>query len=156
MISIDIPGFKKLELIHLVSDYNGTLALDGQLLPGVADILTALAPLIKIHVITADTFGLAHSQLANLPVKLTIAPVESQAQTKLQFVTELGVETVVAVGNGRNDRKMLKAAAVGIALIQREGGSAQSIVSADVVCTNVIDALDLLLNPKRLIATLRS
>lgn len=156
MISIDIPGFKKLELVHLVSDYNGTLALDGQLLPGVADILNSLAPLIQIHVITADTFGLAHSQLVGLPVELTITPVESQAKTKLQFVTELGADTVFAIGNGRNDRRMLKAAVVGIALIQREGGSAKSIANADVVCSNVIDALELLRNPKRLIATLRS
>jgi len=156
MISIDIPGFNKLELTHLVSDYNGTLAVDGQLLPGVADLLNALAPVIKIHVITADTFELARSQLAGLPVELTIVPVESQAKTKLQFVNELGADTVVAIGNGRNDRKMLKAAAVGIALIQREGGSAQSIAKADVVCTSVVDALELLLNPKRLTATLRS
>ncbi|MGZ4955505.1 MAG: HAD family hydrolase [Methylobacter sp.] len=156
MISIDIPGFNKLGLTYLVSDYNGTLAVDGQLLPGVADILTALAPVIKIHVITADTFGLARSQLDGLPVELTIVPIESQAKTKLQFVTELGADTVVAIGNGRNDRKMLKAAAVGIALIQREGGSAKTIVKSDIICTSVIDALALLLNPKRLIATLRS
>jgi P-type E1-E2 ATPase len=156
MISIDIPGFHKLELLHLVSDYNGTLAVDGELLPGVADLLASLAPTIKIHVITADTFGLARAQLADLPVELIIAPAESQADTKLQFVTDLGAETVVAIGNGRNDRKMLKAAAVGIALIQHEGGSAQSIANADLVCYSVIDALNLLRNPKRLIATLRS
>lgn len=156
MISIDIPGFQKLELVHLVLDYNGTLAVDGELLPGVADLLVSLAPLIKIHVITADTFGLARAELADLPVELTIAPVESQADTKLQFVNGLGAEHVVAIGNGRNDRKMLQAAAIGIALIQREGGSAQAIANADLVCHSVIDALNLLRNPKRLIATLRS
>ena len=156
MISFDIPGFRKLELVHLVSDYNGTLAVDGQLLPGVADLLNSLASNILIHVITADTFGLAKSQLAGLPVELIIAPLESQAETKLQFITELGVESVVAIGNGRNDRKMLQAAALGIALIQREGGAAQTLANADLVCTNVLDALELLLNPKRLTATLRS
>lgn len=156
MIFLDIPGFRKLELVHLVSDYNGTLAVDGQLLPGVADLLNSLASNILIHVITADTFGLAKSQLAGLPVELIIAPLESQAETKLQFITELGVESVVAIGNGRNDRKMLQAAALGIALIQREGGAAQTIANADLVCTNVLDALELLLNPKRLTATLRS
>lgn len=156
MITIDIPGFKKLELLHLVSDYNGTLAMDGKLLPGVADLLESLASLIKIHVITADTFGLAHTELSGLPVELIIAPTESQADTKLQFVNDLGAEHVVAIGNGRNDRKMLTAAAIGIALIQREGGSAQSIANADLVCNSVIDALNLLLNPKRLIASLRS
>jgi len=156
VISVAIPGFRKLDLAHLVADYNGTMALDGQLLPGVADVLIRLAPAIRIHVITADTFGSARAQLAGLPVELTIIPVESQAAAKLQFVAALGAETVVAIGNGRNDREMLRAAALGIALVQREGASAEAIASADVVCSSVIDALDLLRNPKRLIASLRS
>jgi soluble P-type ATPase len=156
MITIDIPGFGKLELAHLVSDYNGTLAFDGKLLPGVAEALASLAPSVHIHVITADTFGLAKARLSTLPVKLTITPVESQADAKLRYVTELGANSVVAIGNGRNDRKMLSAAALGIALIQREGGAAETLASADVVSTSVLDALELLCNPKRLVATLRS
>jgi P-type E1-E2 ATPase len=156
MITIDIPGFRKLELAHLVSDYNGTLALDGNLLPGVAETLSNLALNIHIHVITADTFGLAKAQLAALPVKLIITPAESQAEAKLQFVSELGANTVVAIGNGRNDRQMLSAAALGIALIQREGGAAETLARADIVSVNIIDALELLRNPKRLVATLRS
>lgn len=156
MISIDIPGFRKLELVHLVSDYNGTLALDGKLLPGVAEALSSLALNIHIHVITADTFGLAKAQLAALPIRLTITPVQSQAEAKLQLVSELGADTVVAIGNGRNDRKMLSAAALGIAIIQRESSAAETVASADVVSTNILDALELLHNPKRLVATLRS
>lgn len=156
MIEIKIPGFRELRLRHLVLDYNGTLAQDGQLLPGVGDILRELAPDLQIHVITADTFGLAASQLAGLPVKLTITPVESQADAKLAFVTGLGLDGVVAIGNGRNDRKMLQAAPLGIALIQKEGGSTETLAAADVASANILDALDLLRNPKRLIATLRS
>ncbi len=156
MISVEIPGFRKLELTHLVSDYNGTLALDGKLLLGVAEALVSLAPSICIHVITADTFGLAKAQLAELPINLTITPVESQAEAKLQFVFELGANSVVAIGNGRNDRKMLSAAALGIALIQREGGAAETVTSADIFCSNILDALELLRNPKRLVATLKS
>jgi P-type E1-E2 ATPase len=156
MISLNIPGFKQLELSALVCDYNGTLAVDGQLLPGVADALKTLAQHLHIHVITADTFGLAKSQLADLPLELHITPLESQAQTKLDFVNSLGAQSVVALGNGRNDRLMLQAAAVGIALIQREGGAAQTLASADLVCTSVLDALALLTIPKRLTATLRS
>lgn len=156
MIEINIPGFRNLQLNHIVSDYNGTLAVDGKLLPGVREAIIALAPDIQIHVITADTFGLAAGQLSGLPVNLTITPVESQAEAKLAFISRLGVDTVVAIGNGRNDRKMLSAAAIGIALIQREGASAVSLASADVVSLNILEALDLLRNPKRLIATLRS
>lgn len=156
MISINIPGFKQLKLRHLVSDYNGTLALDGVLLPGVADALKVLSQHLRIHVITADTFGLAKHQLEGLPLELHITPVESQAETKLALVNSLGAELVVALGNGRNDRLMLQAAAVGIALIQREGGAAQTLASADLVCTSVQDALTMLTTPKRLTATLRS
>jgi soluble P-type ATPase len=74
----------------------------------------------------------------------------------LAFITALGPESVEAIGNGHNDRKMLKGAALGIALIQREGGATETLASADLVSMNILDALDLLKNPKRLIATLRS
>jgi soluble P-type ATPase len=109
-----------------------------------------------VHVITADTFGLAKDRLAGLPVGVTIIRGESRDQAKLDFVTKLGNERVMAIGNGRNDCKMLAAAAVGVAVIQREGAYAATVMSADVVCSHILDALDLLLQPKRLIATLRS
>jgi len=156
MIEIDIPGFGSLRLAHLVCDYNGTLALDGHLLPGVGEALRGLAPLLSIHVITADTFGLAAGELAGLPVALTVTPPHDQAAAKLAYVQGLGAESVVAFGNGRNDCQMVKAAGLGLGLMQKEGGAAQTIASADVLATNVLDALDLLRHPLRLRATLRS
>jgi len=156
MISIEIPGFGKLDLAHVVVDYNGTLALDGLLLPGVGEALAELARQIRIHVVTADTFGLAEQQLMGLPVALTIMPVASQAEAKARFVSQLGADSVVAIGNGRNDWKMLSVAAVGIALVQREGAAAETLVNADVVTVSILDAIDLLRNPRRLVATLRS
>jgi soluble P-type ATPase len=71
-------------------------------------------------------------------------------------VQKLGAEHVCAIGNGRNDRKMLAAAAVGVALVQREGSAGEALACAAVVVTDVLDALDLLRRPARLIATLRS
>ncbi|MBD1874373.1 HAD hydrolase family protein [Nodosilinea sp. FACHB-131] len=156
MIDIPIPGFRHLQLAHLVLDYNGTLATDGRLIPQAGDTLAALSEALQIHIITADTFGLAQGELADLPLSLTITPVENQAETKLAYVADLGTERVVAIGNGRNDRQMLKAAALGIALVQREGGAAETLISADVVSTSILDALDLLRQPRRLVATLRS
>lgn len=156
MIDINIPGFRHLQLAHLVLDYNGTLAIDGQLIPQAGDTLAALSEALQVHVITADTFGLAQSELADLPLNLTIAPPENQVETKLAYVTDLGVERVVAIGNGRNDRQMLKAAALGIALVQGEGGAVETLVSADVVATSILDALELLRQPRRLVATLRA
>jgi len=156
MISIDIPDFGPLELHHLVSDYNGTLALDGFLHAGVAERIRALAKVLAIHVVTADTFGVVREQLAGLPVTLTIIPAENQAFAKLKYVEQLGAKQVVAVGNGRNDRKMFAAAALAIALIQEEGLAAATLFEADLVTTSVTDALDLLDNPDRIKATLRS
>lgn len=132
------------------------MQLDGQLLPNVRKALEALASRVEVHVITADTFGLAEQLLAGLPVSVTIIPGEFQDQAKLDFITGLGREKVMAIGNGRNDCKMLAAAAIGVALIQREGASAVTLMNADVVCTCILDALQLLSYPKRLIATLRS
>lgn len=156
MISIDVPGFRKLDLRHLVLDYNGTLALDGRLLPGVAEKLSQLARHVQIHVITADTFGLAKSQLVALPLTVTVTAAEGQAQAKRQFVSGLGADTVVAIGNGRNDREMLDAAALSLALIQREGCATETLASAHIVSTSILDALELLCSPKRIVATLRS
>jgi soluble P-type ATPase len=156
MIAIAIPGFGAIELRHLVLDYNGTLAVDGTLIAGVRDALSALAEELEVHVITADTFGRAGIELAGLSVNLTIVPENAQAEAKRAHVERLGAQSVFAIGNGRNDRMMLAAAAVGVAIVQSEGGAAEAIASADVVAKSITDALDLLREPKRLIATLRS
>ena len=156
MIEINIPGFCHLQLAHLVLDYNGTLAIDGHLIPQVGKKLTKLSHDLHIHVLTADTFGLAKTGLAGLPLDLTIAPPEDQAETKRAFVSDLGAEQVVAIGNGRNDGPMLKAAALGIALVQQEGGAVETLLSADIVSASILDALDLFNHPQRLVATLRA
>ena len=155
MITIDIPGFGALALEHLVLDFNGTLAVDGELLPGVAERLAALGSRLSIHVLTADTHGTAARALARLPCTLAVVPPSGQAQAKRRFVESLGTERVAAIGNGRNDRLMVEAARVGIAVLQREGAAAGTLAAADVVVPAIEDALDLLVHPLRLVATLR-
>ena len=156
MITIDIPGFRKLELSHLVLDYNGTLACDGKLIDGVNDRLAALSENLTIHVLTADTFGQAKSGLQNVSCQLSILAVDDQAKAKLTYVQKLGLDSAVCIGNGRNDRLMLRDAQLGIAVILGEGAATETLNAADLVCTDICTALDLLLNPVRLIATLRS
>ena len=155
MWSLDIPGWKKLEIRFLVFDYNGTLAVDGKLLPELGEKLKQLAGTFEIHVVTADTFGKATAELKGLPCKLKILPKENQAEAKREYVAALGAANVAAIGNGRNDRLMLETAALGIALIQAEGAAVATVNNADVVCTRAVDAFNLLLFPKRLTATLR-
>ena len=156
MIEIVIPGYRTLRLQHLVMDYNGTLAQDGSLLEGVRSRLDSLADQLHLHVITADTFGQAKSNLAALSCEVLILPAENQAQGKLSYIKSLGQGQVAAIGNGRNDQLMLAAAALGIAVMQEEGAAFETISAADVVMSDIRLALDLLLYPKRLIATLRS
>jgi soluble P-type ATPase len=156
MIEIIIPGYKTLLLRYLVMDYNGTLAVDGVLLDGVRERLMALSEKMALHVVTADTFGIARSQLTGLPCELAILPVENQAVAKLAYIQRLGEAQVVAMGNGRNDQRMLQAAALAIAIIQGEGAALETCQAADVLAPDIQAALDLLLHPKRLIATLRS
>ena len=155
MIKISIPGYKELHLRFLVLDFNGTLAADGKLLKGVAEKLNELAGKLEVHVITADTFGKAKAQLKGMKCKFIIIDEAEQQSQKLGYIAELGAESVVAIGNGRNDALMLKHAALGIAVIQNEGACSETLMAADVVCTNIIDALELLENPLRLKATLR-
>jgi soluble P-type ATPase len=156
MIEIIIPGYKILNLQHLVMDYNGTLAVDGILLDGVRRRLISLSREVQLHVITADTFGIAREQLSGLPCELAILPVENQASAKLAYIQHLGEAQVAAMGNGRNDQLMVQAAALGIAILQGEGAARETCLAADVLTPDILTALDLLLNPKRLIATLRS
>jgi soluble P-type ATPase len=156
MIQLDVPGYRKLKLTRLVMDYNGTLAVDGQLEPGVGEVLAVLAAQIAIHVVTADTFGRAAEQLKDMPVALSILPPGHQDVAKRDFINRLGCTGTVAVGNGRNDRLMLHAAELGIAVILREGAAAGTLAAADIVCNGILPALELLSHPLRLAATLRS
>ena len=156
MIEFFVPGYRALSIFHLVMDYNGTLARDGILLEGVQSRLDTLAGQLQLHVITADSFGLATDQLAGISCQLVILPGKEQAGAKLAYIQKLGVDQVAAIGNGRNDRLMLEAAALGIGLIQAEGAAFETLSAADVVMPDIQAALDGFLFPKRLIATLRS
>ena len=156
MIEIAIPGYRVLQLDHLVLDYNGTLACDGDLLPGVKSRLEDLSKRLQLHVLTADTFGKARTALTGMPCELSVLSGERQDVDKFFYIEKLGASRVAAIGNGRNDRLMLKAAALGIAVIQNEGAAVETLIEADVVTPDIVVALELLQHPLRLVATLRS
>ncbi|GAB6096926.1 HAD family hydrolase [Desulfatiferula olefinivorans] len=155
MAHITIPGLTTLSIDHLVLDYNGTLAVDGQLRDGVAERLTALSRDMAVHILTADTFGTVTDTFRDLPCTVSILEPGCQDQAKLNYVKILGAGHTACIGNGRNDHLMLKEAALGIAVILDEGAAAVTLLAADMVTTRITDALDLLLKPKRLVAGLR-
>src|SRR5215469_8001896 len=98
MISLDIPGGTSLHLEHLVLDFNGTLACDGALLPGVRERLERLSQAIQIHVVTADTFNRARTELAGVPCRLCVLGPGEQARAKLEYVQRLGREKTACIG----------------------------------------------------------
>jgi len=155
MLQVDIPGRGTLNLAHLVLDLNGTIALDGEVLPGVAGRLATLAESLTIHLVTADTHGKAAATASHLGVQLARIEPGDEANQKRSLVQRLGAEQVMAVGNGANDVAMLRAAALGIAVLGAEGLAVEALREADVVTAGIEDALDLLLYPQRLVATLR-
>jgi soluble P-type ATPase len=152
MIKLDIPGKGLIELQHAVFDINGTLAIDGKSIPQVVERLRALANLLSIHALTAGT----HGKLVELEWELgmPLQRIETGAD-KARFIEQLGPAHVAAVGNGSNDVPMLRLAAIGIAVLSGEGVSSAALQAADVLAQGPLDAIDLLLHPKRLIATLR-
>jgi soluble P-type ATPase len=155
MLEIAIPGTETLHLDYLVADFNGTLACDGVLLPGVGEALCHLAQQLSLHVVTADTFGKAREALAGIPCELAILPPGDQGSAKRRYVENLGAARCASIGNGRNDRLMLAAAGLGIAVVQGEGAALETLLAAKVAAPNIHAALGLLLHPGRLVATLR-
>lgn len=154
MITIDIPGRDTLRIASVVLDYNGTIARDGQLLPAAAQRIRQLAGMAQVYVLTADTYGTAARQCTGLGVQIETFPNDRAAQCKAEIVRGLG-EGVCAVGNGYNDIPMFDAADLSIAVLEREGLCAALLSHATVLTGAPEDALDLLLRPDRLRATLR-
>jgi len=155
VIEIDIPGFAKLELTDLVCDYNGTLALDGALLDAARARLPRLTAHLRLHVVTGDTFGTARDELAGLSCEVVVLPKDGQAEAKARFAERLGARHVAAIGNGRNDRLLVATAVLGIGVCGGESMAAETIAACDVVAPDIGAALDLLLETKRLVASLR-
>lgn len=158
MIRTNIPGFGELTLDCLALDFNGTLAVDGRVLPGAYPRLEQLAESLQVVVATADTFGTAQHSLRDLPLKMHVLErgQGSEAEQKLAFLQGLNPGRTAFVGNGRNDCLALEKAALGICVMQAEGACIQAVQAADILVPDISAALDLLLRPARLTATLRS
>lgn len=157
MIEIDIPGYESIKIKNVVLDFNGTIAEDGILIDKVKEKIRELANKnINVFVLTADTFGTVSKQCRNLPVKVEVFNKVNAAEDKNRIVRKIGADKTVSIGNGKNDVLMFKKSIVSIAVIGKEGCFSKAMVEADIVVTSAVDALDLLLNPNRLKATLRS
>lgn len=155
VIEVDIPGWRPLRIDHLLLDLNGTLALDGELLP-IHGQVRRLTKRLDVHLLSADTHGTLEAVAAELGVAWTrLPPVGAEAEHKAHFARQLGADRVAALGNGANDMGMLEVAALGIAVVGPEGAFGPAVAVADLVVGAPEVALELLLKPARLVATLR-
>jgi P-type E1-E2 ATPase len=155
MIELSIPGRGNWRLQHLVTDVNGTLAVDGILIEGLAKRIALIRDRLEVHMLTADT----HARQASIDQQLNLvanrlAPGNEQEQ-KRAYVQQLSPAGVVAIGQGANDAGMLSAAAIGIAVMSREGLAVETLQAADLIVPDILAAFELLENPIRLMATLR-
>lgn len=155
MLTIEIPGRQALKLSHLVLDYNGTVAVDGALLESVRRRIQQLKEYLTVHVLTADTYGTVAEECRSLGVEVETFPREGAALCKERIVKALAGGTV-CLGNGFNDIQMFDAADLSVAVLEGEGLCAALLTHADVAAAGAADALDLLLKPDRLRATLRT
>lgn len=152
MIHLEIPQRGIIELRHAVFDVNGTLAVDGLPIPGVVDRLKALGEQLSLHALTAGT----HGNIAELEHLLGLSlQIIDTGEEKTRYVEQLGPAHVIAFGNGMNDVGMLRRAAIGVAILAGEGVAMGALQAANVLALGPVDAIDLVLNPKRLVATLR-
>ena len=155
MLNVKIPGREELTLSHLILDYNGTIAEDGEIIEGIRQRLAELAKELSIYVITADTHGTAAEKCAGLPVQVLTFPTTQVGEIKAQEARKM-TGGVITIGNGFNDIQMSDAADLSICVIGTEGCCSALLQHTDIVVTSIEDALDLLLKTGRLRATLRT
>ena len=147
---IEIPGRAALEIETLACDLNGTLSVDGKLSEAVVDALRSLQATFHVVILTAATFG----NLEEIASLTGITPILISSGTdKARWVAARS--HVAAIGNGANDVAMLRAAEFGVAVVGPEGANRDAVMAADIIVSSGEAALNLFLNPKRVVATLR-
>lgn len=157
MIRIPLPGRDMtLELENLLLDLNGTLTTDGHLIAGVKPRVESLKNKLNIYLLTSDTLGCGAKIAEELDIPFFKVNGEVGGSDKRDFLKSVNAEKTAAIGNGYNDSLMLEDAAVSIAVIGNEGCCVHALLKADIVVANITEALELLINPVRITATLRA
>ncbi|MCX8110872.1 MAG: HAD family hydrolase [Syntrophorhabdaceae bacterium] len=155
MISVSIPGWGNIEIEYLVVDYNGTCAFDGKIKEHAKELMEKISRYIKVFIITSDTYGNIDNEVNTIGFSVIKVSKEDSGAEKARIIKELGPDKVAAIGNGANDEMMLKEAVLGIGVIGEEGCAGSIVRAADLIVKDINDALNILLHPERLMATLR-
>ena len=155
MIKIEVPGRCAYSIDNIVFDYNGTIAANGIIKDKVKDKIKILCKMANVYVLTADTYGSVENECRDLNIELRTFPKNNASDFKCEIVKELGSDKTVCFGNGYNDIKMMVSAVLSLAVIGEEGMCSKLITSSDIVVKSIDDGINLLINQKSLIATMR-
>jgi soluble P-type ATPase len=154
MIAIQRPRQEPLEVEFILLDFEGTFASDRRVHPKAKDKINLLSKRTKIYILTKGERELVEEVLKKVKAEVIYLKEGEASQRKLDLLRELGAAKTVAIGNGVDDVLMIEEAGLGICVIGKEGAAGEAIEKADVVVTNILDALDFLLKPLRQKATL--
>jgi len=155
VISIEVPGRCLYSIENIVFDYNGTIAVNGIIPSSIKKKIATLCEKANVYVLTADTYGSAAKECESLNVKLMTFPRDDAGDYKAEIVSNLGGNNTICFGNGYNDIRMFELAKISVAVLEEEGMCSNLISVSDILVKSIEDGIDLLLKPKRLIATLR-
>ena len=154
MILIQRPGEEPLEIEFILLDFEGGLASDGRVDPKAKDKINLLSKRARIYVLAKGQEEPIAEVLKKIKAEIIYLKEGKASQGKLDLLRQLGVKRSVAIGNGLDDAPMIEEAGLGICIVGKEGTSVETMKKADVVVTNILDALDFLLKPPRQKATL--
>jgi len=149
MISIQRPGMESLDIHFVLIDFEGTLAMDGRVHPKAKDKVNLLSKRATITILTKSNREKVEETLKKMKVEILYVTEEDSSQQKLNVLQRLGPHQTAVIGNGLDDVRIMEQAGLGLCVIGKEGSSAEAVVKADLVVTNVLDALDFLLKPMR-------
>jgi len=155
MVVIEIPGKSVLQLENLLIDFNGTIATDGIIEPGIKKRINLLGQKLKIFILSADTRGTLKEATKGIKAEVLRVSEKNSSKGKREILHRIGFNKTAVIGNGYNDLFILKEARIGIAVIGHEGASVKALLVSDIVVKDIADALELFMRPVRITATLR-
>ncbi len=147
---MEVPRYGRLEFKAVLFDLNGTLGEKGRVPEDVKELLKKLSEQYTVVVLSADTFGTLEEEFRNMPVR-----IERVGNGAEKAKIAEGYAPYAAVGNGNNDVGMLERAELAFCVIGKEGATVDALLASDIVVKDVRDAIEMFLNEKKLIATLR-
>ncbi|ASJ04646.1 HAD family hydrolase [Thermococcus barossii] len=145
-----IPNYGEIMAQTVLFDLNGTLGESGRVDEETKHLLERLADKYTVVVLSADTFGTLGEEFRGLPVR-----IERVSNGAEKDEIARGYEPYIAVGNGNNDVAMLEGAELAFCVVGPEGATIDALLASDVVVKDVKDAIAMLLDERKLIATLR-